>query len=1151
MRVPIILLFLFSFYFSNGQLETKNWFLYDNHIAVTPSGVTTGLPLPGPGVFSTPYGSTSISDAGGNLLFASNGSTIIDRNLAVMPALINVNFFASTGKKLIQKIPGSNQYYLFYCTANPPGTVNVRWTLKYAIVDMALNSGNGDVIVYNQVIDTSLSPSFTLVAGANPSEAWLVTHKHATDSFYTYPITAAGLGNTAVKSRAGTNATLSDYIFREMKTSFDGKMIAANAYRDYSGIFATTYGLIEVFNFNAINGTLTPRVRTRRTFGYFYTYFSFEFSTDNRVLYSCQVQRITGIQPCGFGFGAVGQYNLCYSDSILFERYSMRVASDFQFCGPNITWGTIQMGANKKIHMPYSGTTVSNINTPNRIGTSCNYVFNAYQLPTTNSTYSAAPTFHHQMMEKAVKNNIVYEGGCHPNPITFRITNDTISSISWNFGDPASPNNTSTLLSPSHVFSSPGIYTVTAQLYNSQNALIETVTELVEIKDPGRRLLYDYPDTSFCSGGVLNIHLQVVNGIFHWYQLFPGGGGLMNSTISDSIRITTSGTYYVEMRQNDCNGCIMLDSIHVSVLPKPSFSLGPDRNLCQGDSILLSVNDPDASFLWSTGATTSSIWVNQGGLYWVQAEYNNNGCPTRDSVIITQVPGVNFSLPPDTTLCNNQTLLLNPGVPNANYLWQNGSTQPTFLVTMPGTYWVKITSANSCTKSDTIIVSYINAQQVNLGADTTLCAGSSLLLQANIPNAQYLWSTGASTNQITVFQSGTYWVRVNNGSCTVSDTINVTFAAPPLLFLGNDTTLCKNDQLLLNPGITNASYLWQDGSTQPVFNVTQAGTYWLRVIKNSCVVRDTININYYSVPAIDLGPDTRFCTGDSIMLNAGPGFNQYLWNNGKNTQQIIVNAPGSYSVTATTADGCKSRDTVIINSLYPLPVVDLGFNGPLCIGNNQVLDAGAGFSQYLWSTGNTSQTITVNNPGSYAVMVTDQNGCRGSDTAWVTSLLPSPVGFLPPDTSVCSYGSISLFPSASYNQYLWSTGSNNISISVTQPGSYWLQVRDNNNCTGSDTINVSLKDCMLGVYIPTAFTPGNDGRNDILKPMVFGNMLQYHFTVYDRAGQVMFSSSTPGQGWDGRNNGQSLNTAVFVWVCRYQLSGEEVKLQKGTVLLIR
>src|SRR6185503_4140945 len=131
----------------------------------------------------------------------------------------------------------------------------------------------------------------------------------------------------------------------------------------------------------------------------------------------------------------------------------------------------------------------------------------------------------------------------------------------------------------------------------------------------------------------------------------------------------------------------------------------------------------------------------------------------------------------------------------------------TFTVTQPGTYWVRITSVNGCMRSDTIIVSYINAQQVNLGNDTTLCAGSSLLLQTSIANAQYLWSTGATGNQVTVNQSGSYWIHVDNGSCTVADTINVLFAPPPVLSLGNDSTLCPGTQLVLSPGIPNASYL--------------------------------------------------------------------------------------------------------------------------------------------------------------------------------------------------------------------------------------------------------------------------------------------------------------------------------------------------------
>ena len=385
----------------SAQLETRNWFLNSNHLSVTPAGVTTGLPMP-PQPFGPAYKSTSISDPAGNLIFAFNGAKIIDRNMSVMPALASVNLLGGLGKMQIQKIPNSNKYYVFYMIRNS-SVQNSAWTLKYAVVDLLLNSGNGDVTVYDQVVETNSSPSFTLVEGEDPSVAWLVTHRCATDSFFAYRITNAGLAATPVVSKAGTCQTTIDYIFYDLKTSYNGKMIAGITYRDYTDFFAMTWGFTEVFNFNAVTGNLTAKVRTRRTSGYFSTYMSLEFSPDNRLLYTSHVLRIDGLQPCGFGNGDIYQYNLCYTDSILFTRYKMRVANEFRFCAPNATWSNIQMGADKRIHMPFSGITVSNIKFPNRIGTKCDYVFNSYQVPVQNFSQVATPDFHHKMMENAVK----------------------------------------------------------------------------------------------------------------------------------------------------------------------------------------------------------------------------------------------------------------------------------------------------------------------------------------------------------------------------------------------------------------------------------------------------------------------------------------------------------------------------------------------------------------------------------------------------------------------------------------------------------------------------------------------------------------------------------------------------------------------------
>jgi gliding motility-associated-like protein len=166
-------------------------------------------------------------------------------------------------------------------------------------------------------------------------------------------------------------------------------------------------------------------------------------------------------------------------------------------------------------------------------------------------------------------------------------------------------------------------------------------------------------------------------------------------------------------------------------------------------------------------------------------------------------------------------------------------------------------------------------------------------------------------------------------------------------------------------------------------------------------------------------------------------------------------------------------------------------------------------------------------------------------------MFPQPGGFLPLDTSFCNYGSLVLQPSSNYNSYTWSTGAVSPSITINQPGSYWLQVTDNNNCEGRSTVQVVMKQCLKGLYIPNAFTPGHDGKNDIFKPLLFGDIQKFEFAVYNRWGNRVFSSKDPNKGWDGTFEGKECATQVFVWTCIYQLIGEERKVEKGTVTLIR
>jgi gliding motility-associated-like protein len=155
------------------------------------------------------------------------------------------------------------------------------------------------------------------------------------------------------------------------------------------------------------------------------------------------------------------------------------------------------------------------------------------------------------------------------------------------------------------------------------------------------------------------------------------------------------------------------------------------------------------------------------------------------------------------------------------------------------------------------------------------------------------------------------------------------------------------------------------------------------------------------------------------------------------------------------------------------------------------------------------------------------------------------------DTGICSYGDLLIKPIGNFSTYLWSNNAVSSSITVTSPGPYWLQVKDRHDCIGRDTIIVMPKQCLKGFYMPNAFTPDKNGSNDELKPFLGGVVKQYQFSIYDRWGQMVFITKQPGKGWDGTFGGRQQDTNVFAWICTYQLEGEAVKRERGSVVLIR
>ena len=397
-----------------------------------------------------------------------------------------------------------------------------------------------------------------------------------------------------------------------------------------------------------------------------------------------------------------------------------------------------------------------------------------------------------------------------------------------------------------------------------------------------------------------------------------------------------------------------------------------------------------------------------------------------------------------------------------------------------------------------------------------------------------------------------------NGCRLLTDSVLVTVLAPlPILNLGADTLLCSGDKIVLHAGKGYDSYRWQDGSTDSIFTVTKAGTYYVAAT-NACsgTASDTIVLAAYPDVPFSLGPDTVLCAGNVIVLNGPSGYGQYLWQDGSVDTILRVTTPGIYYLTADNSCTGSFTDTVIVSSHAIIPF-DLGAGIVVCANDSIAISAPSGFINYRWSPGYNISGITgrsvVVNPRSdtiYKVTAEKTPGCFVSDSI-IVDVKAVPAIYLGADTSICYYSEMVLKPGQTYATYLWSKGNTGSTITIRQPGLYWLQATDAYGCTGKDTIMVLPEHCMKGVFVPTAFSPNRDGKNDEFKPVVFGEVKSFKWIVYNRYGQIVFTSNSVSNGWDGTVKGVRQPAGNFTWVCHYQLTGEVARVKSGSVLLIR
>ncbi|MDN3657423.1 gliding motility-associated C-terminal domain-containing protein [Ferruginibacter paludis] len=559
------------------------------------------------------------------------------------------------------------------------------------------------------------------------------------------------------------------------------------------------------------------------------------------------------------------------------------------------------------------------------------------------------------------------------------------------------------------------------------------------------------------------------------------------------------------------------------------------------------------SFLYQQNDTTATAIINQPWQGVLRATIS--GCRLlQDSVRLTvlQSPGL-LNLGTDTVICPGNTVLLNAKKGYTSYKWQNGSTDSVFPVKAPGIYYVTVTDACQGTFSDTVYVAGHSPISFDIGADTSICNKENITLKAPAAFLHYHW-TGENINNdtlqyITAMPTISSWFKVTaekTPGCFTSDSLFVTVKKTPSIQLGNDTSFCANQQLVLDAGPGFSSYEWNTGQQQQWIKINQPGSFSIRAVFNGCYVYDTLQVtSVYPMPVFSLGPDTSLCQGQNLLLHVSLPQGNFLWSNGSAANMFNVTGPGIYWLKAT-QQGCSTMDTLQV-TYTSLPIVQLGKDSPLCEGQTMLLNATNTGATYIWQDGSTAATYSVKNQGLYAVTVS-LGHCSVADTI-ALQYRPLPLFTLGRDTFMCKGQQLLLRPTINTSaNFLWQDGSHDPTFTVIKEGIYSLQT--SNSC-GSyfDSITIMEGNCII--EMPSAFTPNGDGLNDVFKVKYPFTVQQYFMTVYNRFGEKVFETSQIGDSWDGKSKGQLLPQSSYVWLIRFTDDHNKVQTLKGTVLLIR
>ena len=659
-----------------------------------------------------------------------------------------------------------------------------------------------------------------------------------------------------------------------------------------------------------------------------------------------------------------------------------------------------------------------------------------------------------------------------------------------------------------------------------------------------------------------------------------------NNTKTESpINNLSAGNYTVTA--TDKNGCTVIGSVIVTQPTAISTSVTATVSQCfQSDgsaTIIASGGTGSYTYAWSNGATTPIATGLVSAIYQFTVT-DANGCTKTDNIQISNFPGVTAQIISSTPVTCfglfNGALTIDGtgGVTPYSFKWSNGFTTNTITGLSGGLFSATVTDGSGCTSSTSTTVSEPALLSATVVANNASCFGgnngtANITASGGTGLFTYNWNPGGkTTSTIMNLGSGTYSITVTDSNgCTFFQTTSIIQPTELTATVTSTAATCGNNNGTANVTASGGTglftYNWNPGgkTTQGITGLA-TGTYSLTVTDaNGCDLTQTISILNFNGPNAVISHTNILCNGlcTGIAFASGTGGTQpyiYSWTGGGQTTSVVTNlCAGTYTVVVTDINSCTSKGVVTITepTVISITITSTPAKCTSASGTASANTSGgtSGYT-YSWNNGQTLQTATGLTLGNYTLTVTDVNSCKQTQTVSVTQISVSTAAATANPATIIKGESIILNASGG-GTYQWApAGSLNCSTCVSPLATptantiYCVFVTDINSCTDSACIAITVEIPCEPLFIPNAFSPNDDGENDIL--FVIGNCIKkLELKIYDRWGEKVFETADPTQGWDGSYIGKAENTAMFTYYISATLSNNEKITKTGNISLIK